>query len=160
MSSSARTTGSSVRELLEEQPHGAVAAIPLLLDRDPTPADWCRKRWKDGGELGSDVLAKHVESSWVERLEKLVQRVHEDREGQILLELRRAARHHGVPTRVCPCSELGEETGLANARLAHQLQCRRCAAVEVVEEAIEGGELLGAPDEVVGKSHSLLRAQP
>ena len=52
--------------------------------------------------------------------------------------------------------ELCEQARLADARLAHESDRRSLAGVELGEELVERAELLGAPDEVLGKNRHVL----
>jgi hypothetical protein len=53
--------------------------------------------------------------------------------------------------RVGAPGELRQETGLPDARLAHDLDRGRTPSIEVGEQTIEGPELVGTSDEGLGK---------
>ena len=52
--------------------------------------------------------------------------------------------------------ELCEETCLAHSGLSYESDRRSLAGIELGEELIERTELLGAPDEVLGKNRHVL----
>ena len=56
-----------------------------------------------------------------------------------------------MPARVGASRELGEESRLPDAGLSHQSDGGTLARIECGEELVERAELLGAPDEVLGK---------
>ena len=138
------------RELLEQRAHGAVAAVALVLERQPASARERRQRGEDVRELAADVVVEVGESARPEPAHVLVERVDEDGEGQVALELGGRAREHEVPGRVGAGRDLGQETRLADARLADEQRRRRAALIEIGQDAVERTELLGAPDEMVG----------
>jgi hypothetical protein len=61
-----------------------------------------------------------------------------------------------VPTGVGPSGKLGEQTGLADPRLADQLDRRRPAPLQLVESAIERSQRRGAPNELGNRHGDLL----
>jgi hypothetical protein len=61
-----------------------------------------------------------------------------------------------VPARVGASRELGEESRLADAGLPNESDGGTLARIECGEELVERAELLGAPDEVLGKKGHLL----
>ncbi len=61
-----------------------------------------------------------------------------------------------MSARIRAARELGEQAGLADPRLPHQLERCRRPPVEMREETVERAEFLGAADEVLGKLASLL----
>ena len=103
------------------------------------------------GELRLHVVGERVEPARVEALHVLVQRVHEDRKRKVSLELRGRSREHEMSPRFGARGELCEQAGLADPRLADQLDRGGTARVELVEGVVERAELLGAPDELVSQ---------
>jgi SAM-dependent methyltransferase len=87
----------------------------------------------------------------VQALDVLVQRVHEDRQGQLELELRCRSGEYEVSAPLRVSAELPEEPCLADPGLSEQLDCARPASVGLVEGQLEEAELVSAPDELVGK---------
>ena len=139
------------RELLEQRAHRAVAAVALVLERHVAARS--PSAVSDGKTCASSVRTSS--SSAPSRRgsspsQVLVERVHEDRERQVALELGCRAGEDELPARVRASGELGEQARLADPRLADQLDRRGATAIELVEEPIERTELLGAPDEVLG----------
>ena len=79
-------------EQLEQLAHGAVAAVALVLQRRRPRAPRPRATGSTCAELGADVVVERVEPPRLEPLDVLVERVDEDPERQVALELRRASR--------------------------------------------------------------------
>ena len=113
-----------LRKRLEQNTDGAVAAVPLVLDRRPSSGCEASQRWEDGRELRPYVVFERVEAARVEAVDVLVERVDEDPEREVELELRRPARQDEVPALVCTGSQLREQARLPDSRLAHQLERR------------------------------------
>ena len=81
----------------------------------------------DGKTCASSVRTSSSRAARRRRLEPsevLVERVHEDRERQVALELRCGAGEDELPPRVRASGELGQQARLADARLADQLDAR------------------------------------
>ena len=74
---------------------------------------------------------------WVEAVDILVERVDEDPERQVALELPGPAREDEVPVCVCTGGQLGEEARLPDARLADQLEHRGLSPVDLGEETVD-----------------------
>jgi len=74
---------------------------------------------------------------------------------KVTLELGGTPPEHGVPVRIGPLRQLGEEPGLADPGLPGHPDGCRLAVGEPGEETIERHQFLGAPDEMVGDCHSL-----
>jgi hypothetical protein len=91
------------------------------------------------------VVGEGGEKVGAEALDVLVQRVYEDRERQLTLELRRRAPEDKVPAQLSTSCKLAEQTRLADPRLAHDLDCGRRASVELIERLLERLEFAGAP---------------
>ena len=79
----------AVRELL-----GVLAARQPLVAGGRLGA--VRERWEHAAEVAEQLLVERVPAARLERLEVLVERVHEHPERQLALELGRAAREHEV----------------------------------------------------------------
>jgi hypothetical protein len=137
------------RELLEQRPHRAVAAVALVLERHRATVCERRQRREDMRELRLHVVVEGGEQVGVEALDVLIQRVHEDRKRQLALELRRRPQEDQVPMQLCTSRQLREEARLADPGLANQLDGTGQASVELVENPLEHIELGGAPHERV-----------
>src|SRR5262249_20806097 len=124
-----------------------VAAVALVLDGDHATRRERRQRGKDVGELCLDVDVECGDQVRVDAPGVLVQRVHEDGERQLSLELRRRAREDEGPPPLSASPELRQQTRLPDPWLACQLECYGSAVVELVEQLLERGELVGAPYE-------------
>ena len=96
------------------------------------------------------VLVECCEAVPVDSSHVFVERIHEDGERQIALELRRGSREDELPPRIRAGGELGQQTRLADARLTDQQHRRRAVLIELVQQSIERTHLLGAADEVLG----------
>ena len=80
----------------------------------------------------------------------LVERVHEDRERQVALELRRRAGKDEAPVLVGGMRELGKKTCLADPGLPDEGDRGGDPLIDLAEHLVERAELLGAADELVG----------
>ncbi len=90
---------------------------------------------------------------WVEAVDVLVERVDEDPERQVELELTGPAGEDEVRACVCTGGELGEEARLADSRLADQLERRGVSPADPGEETVDRAELGRTADEMGGKCH-------
>ena len=97
---------------------------------------------------------------WIEAVDVLVERVDEDPERQVDLELARPAGEHEVRACVCTSSQLGQEARLADSWLADQLERRGWSPADLREETVDRAELRRAADEMGGKCHLSLPASP
>jgi hypothetical protein len=75
--------------------------------------------------------------------------MHKDREGQVALKLGRRPRKNQISAQLGARGELAEQARLADPRLAHQLDRRGRASVELIEQLLERIEVVGAPNEGV-----------
>ena len=94
------------RHPLEQLPHRAMRAVALVLE-GRLAARRNRTARGDPRELAAHIAVERVEAARVETGDVLVERVHEDPEGQVALELRGAAREHDAAAsrrRACPSS--------------------------------------------------------
>ena len=123
------------REHLQQLAHGAVRAVALVLERRPAPAVERRQAREDVRELRASLVVEMLEAPWVEAFGVLVERVDEDPERQIPLELRRGPGEDELPARVGALRELGEQAGLADAGLADELDRGGEALLEFREES-------------------------
>ena len=90
----------------------------------------------------------------------LVERVDEDPERQVELELPGPARKDEVPPCVCTGGQFGEEARLADPWFADELERRRLSPADLGEETVDRVELRRSADEVGGKCHLSLPAPP
>jgi hypothetical protein len=134
-------------EVLEQGAHRPVAAVALVLDRDVVAAREREERGEDVRELRAHVLVETLERGRVEPADVLVERVDEDGERQVTLELRRGAGEDEAPSRVSPTGELHEQASLADPGLADELDHARL--IEHPECLVERFELFGPPDEML-----------
>jgi branched-chain amino acid transport system ATP-binding protein len=101
-------------------------------------------------ELVPDVIGESFQTLRIEPTDVLVERVHENPEGQVALELGGGAAQNEGAALVGAHAELGQQAGLADSRLAHELHGRRTPALEIREKAVERAELFGSADEMLG----------
>jgi hypothetical protein len=99
------------------------------------------KRWENGGELLHGSKLQRRLKRRLERPQIVVERVDDQRERDVLLELGRSAVKHKVPSPLGVLHELREHAGLADTRFANQLHNARLAVSEAVQRSIELGQL-------------------
>jgi hypothetical protein len=102
-------------------------------------------------QLRANVVVEELEPSRIQPDQVLVERVNEDPERQIPLELRAGSRHHEVFTRVGARRQLGEQARLADPRLPGDFDRGRPPPSELAERSIERVELGVPPDEMFGE---------
>ena len=105
---------------LQEPTDRAVAEVALPCELDASDSRDARHGGKDPAQGSEDVVTEHGEEGGIEPVHVLVERVDEDRERHVALELGRRAVEHQVAARIGPRAELGEQSRLADARLADQ----------------------------------------
>jgi hypothetical protein len=134
------------RERLEQPAHGAVRAVALdLQPRARLPG----KRRQDVRELAEHLVAECGRAARVEAADVVVERVDEDPEGQVVLELRRAARQDEPSARIRQRRQLAQQSRLADPRIADDLEHAGLPAPQIGERAVHGVELGGAPDDLL-----------
>ncbi len=101
-------------------------------------------------ELRPDVVLERRDELRVDSSHVLVERVDEEREREIALQLGCRAREDEISLGVRPCAELGEEPCLADARLADEQNSDRAPPIELGPDSIQRAELLRTADEVAG----------
>ena len=136
-------------EQLQQLPHGPVRAVALVLQRRRGGGGGQRR--KDEAELRPGFVAQAAQALRREPGDVLLQRVDERPEGQVALELRRAAGEHELSAGLGAPSELRQQAGLADPRLARELDRARPPPLDLVKRGVERAELRGAPDEVLGE---------
>jgi len=122
--------------------------MALVLERHLAAAGERPLRREDMRELRSNLVVEYSEPLRVQAAEVLIERIDEDGEGQVVLELRRRPAENEVPADLGASGELPEKTGLADPGFARHLERARAALIELVEKALERIELVGASDEV------------
>ena len=116
------------REQLEQLAHCAVAAVALVLERRPRPSGERRQRGKDVRELRSARRRRGASSrrgSSPCRYSSSAST--KTQKGRSRSSSDARAREHELPARVRARGELGEQAGLADARLPDQLDRDRHA---------------------------------
>ena len=137
-------------DALEQLAHGPVGAVALVLQRRTGCGLLARHRREHQLELGAHLAVERAQAARLQARDELVERVDEDPERQVGLELRRAAAEHDVPARVGVGGELGEQARLADPGVAHQQRRRRPCPLQPLHRVFQRAELRGAPDEVLG----------
>jgi hypothetical protein len=113
----------------------------------------CQQRWEDVRELGLDVVVERREPFRVQAFHVLVERIHEDGERQVPLELRCRPEEDEVAAFFRASGEFLEQPCLADPGLADELDRDGAPPIELGQDPIERTELLGAPDEVIAQGH-------
>ncbi len=146
--------GPGPRKALEQLTHRAMSAVALVLERSSGTGIEPRQRGKDVRQLGPNVLVECLEAKRLEALNVLLERIDEQPERQISLELRCRSVEHELPARVGATRELREESGLADPGLTHQHERSGSPAPQPDKRVIECSACLGAPNELLAnRSH-------
>ncbi len=95
-----------------------MAAVALGLERGLTAAGERPQRGEDVRELCLDLTVEYPKSFRLEAPDVLVQRIDEEGERQIVLELRRRSGEDEVAARLGASGELSEKPRLADPRFA------------------------------------------
>ena len=101
-------------------------------------------------ELAAHLVAQRRDEPRVQPGDVLVERVDEDPERQVALQLGRAAAEDRAAAGVGALGQLGQQAGLADPRLALDHERSRPTVAQLAEGAIDRFQFGGAPDEVVG----------
>jgi hypothetical protein len=126
-----------------------MAAIALMLEGDLPAVGERPQRREDVRELGSNLVVEYGEPLRVQAAEVLVERVDEDGERQVVLELRSRPAKNEMPADLGSSGQLPEKARLAYSRFSRHVDSPRSASIEVVEEPLEQLELVGTSDEVL-----------
>src|SRR5215211_5968660 len=136
-----------------------MAAIALVLERDLALGERPQRR-EDVPKLRSNLVVERGEPLWVQAAEVLVERIDENGERQVVLELRRRPAKNEVPADLGASGELPEKTRLADPRFALHLDRALAASIELLEKPLERFELVRTPDKVPGnQDHALWVSQ-
>ena len=143
------------RERLEQPADGTVRAVALVLQPVSGRAAGRLERREHVGELRHRLLVEVRDRLRSEPVDVLVERVDEDPERQLALQLGRAAGEHDVAQRLGALAELAEQARLADPRLAHERERAGASAREVVEHVGHDLELCGPPDQLLDRLRHL-----
>ena len=146
-----------LRKPCEQGGHRAVAPVALMRCRRATGRERGERR-EHPAELRSDVLVQGGKHTRIESLDVFLERVDEHPERQVTLQLRCGPAQYEVTARIGASRELCEESRLPDPGLSHEGDGGTLARIEPGEELVERAELLGAPDEVLGKKGHVLPA--
>jgi hypothetical protein len=135
------------REQLEQPAYGAMRSEALVVQSRPQAGCMRVEGGEDVSELRALDLVQRGQPAGIQSLEVLVERIHEDPERQLTLELRRAPPQHGPPLRVRASAELPEQAGLADARFPSKLDGAAPPVTQLVQGVLERPDLSGASDE-------------
>ena len=142
------------RQPLEYAPDRVVEPVPLgALPPARAAFRLPGQRREDLGELPRDVFVKRPEHDRLERAEVVVERVDDQAERDVELELGRAALEHQIPTILAAATELREQPRLPDPGLTHDLHAPRLAGSELVKRSFEFSELAGTANE---RAHMLI----
>ena len=139
------------RQSFEQLAHRARGAVALVRKHRAGCSGKSRERRKDRGELGTDVIVERVEAMRLESLDVFVERIDEYPERQVPLELRRGSQSTRCPSASARAASSARRRVLPIPGFAPHLERRRLTLVELGESVIDREELLGAPNEVLGK---------
>jgi hypothetical protein len=135
---------------LEQDADGAMAAIALVLQSDLAGVGEGPQRRQDLPEFRSNLVVERAQALRVETRDVLIQRIDEDRQREVALELRRRSAEDELPACVRASTEFRDEARLADPWLAEQRDGAGLAAVEVVEQSLECSHFGRPPDQVPG----------
>jgi hypothetical protein len=148
------------REQLEQVAYGAMRSEAFVLDSGPYAGGMGVKGREDVAELRAIGLVQRGQAAELQSLEVLVERIDEDPERELTLELRRAPRQHGPPLRVRTSGELPEQTGLPDTRFPGQLDGPAPPFMELVQSVIEHRNLSVASHESLdSEGHGRVRGR-
>jgi hypothetical protein len=125
-----------------------MGAVALVLEDGRAAVPVAGEGREDVRELRARGLVEGLEAAGLEPLDVLVERIDEDPEGQLALELRGACREHEPALVVGTARQLAEQPRLADARLAHQLDGTRSRPLQRREGLVNRPQLSGTPDEL------------
>jgi hypothetical protein len=137
-----RLRGRELREQLADGAGDPVALVERRRRRIPRTGH----RGQDLAELGPDGILEALDPPWIDPLDVLVERVDEDPERQILLELAACAGQDEVVATVRAFRQLGQQPGLADPRRADHLDGPRATLLERIERLVEERQLRGPSD--------------
>ena len=151
-SSRISTSGLRRRERLQQVAKRAVGAVALVLKRRLAAGAEPGQRGEDVARARASVCVQLLQAPRVEPLDVLVERVDEDPERQVALELGRGAGEHQLPARVGASARARRAGGSCRCRARQPARRpRRPPCSSPVEGLIERVELRGAPDELLGR---------
>jgi hypothetical protein len=134
-----------------------MCAVALVLERDDVRGRELGHRGEDLREFRQDVLAQTLQAARIEPTQVVIERIDENRERKVSLELRRRTPKDEPSPRIGAARELCEQAALPDPGLAYELDRSGVAAVDLGEELLERTELLGTSHELVSKwGHFLL----
>ena len=148
------------REPLQQIAHRGVHAVAVVVDRGGTASRRRVQRRQDLRERVECPVVECIEAVWLEPPDVFVERVDEDPEGEIALELGCRPAEDEVAMRIGPSGGLGEQAGLPDPRFADQCEHGRRRSVSQAEERlVEDAARLGAPNEVLARADHVGSAQ-
>ena len=130
------------RQSLEHAPDRVVQPVALgALAPAHRAVGVARKRREDRGELARHVVVEGAQHGRLERSEVVVQRVDDQPERDVSLELGRAAVQDQIATVLATPAQLREQARLADAGLADDLHAPRVAGGQLIECFLEFSKL-------------------
>jgi hypothetical protein len=136
-------------EQLQQRAQRVVGAVALGLQRRRSLV---REAGQDAAEVGQASLER-TQRLPSQRVHVVVQRVHEQPERQIALQLGRPTLQDQAIALVGSLAQRGQESRLSDARLAREREHRRGPALELLQQLVEERQL---PD----PSHDSVRRHP
>ena len=138
------------REPLEQLPDRAVGAVALVLERDLARLGVLGERWQDARQLRPHVVLDRLEAARLEGADVLVERVHEDPEREVDLELRGTPGEDDLAGVVGERGELGDQPRLADSRLSEDRQRRRSRVRQPAHSTVQRVDFIDSSDELLG----------
>jgi hypothetical protein len=151
--------GLTRRQALEQLAHRAVTPVALVWEGGGAGYQ-AGQRWQDTRQLDANVVVQGLEAMRREAGDVFVERVDERPERQIPFEFPRGPREHELAASVGPARELRQESGLADARFAHECEHRRVPPLERPDYVVEQLKLSVSSHEVFLEQRHPFRRGP
>jgi hypothetical protein len=123
--------------------------MALVLERHPATVGHCAQRREHVREFRSNLVVESGEPLPVQAAQEFIKCIDEDGERQVVFELGRRPAKDEVSVGHGASGELLKKTRLADPRFSNHLDRAAASSIELVQDPIEGIELVGTPNEVV-----------
>jgi hypothetical protein len=144
---------SFLRKSLEQSAHRPVAAVSLVDSGRRRTGRETRERRENPGQLANPLIVEALQEARFKSLQVLVERIHEQRKGEILLELRRRPRQHQVTAPLGTRHQVSEKTRLSYSGLPGECggACETTSAL--IEQRLKGADFFGTAHQIVNGNH-------